>query len=277
MDTLAATCCDLVVRTSKGKGWAKGLSAAEDPRVARAAAAHRGLRYERRTPLPECKWFNGSVTTLPLCWSDPMAYIVGLTATDGCLVSSRPRIDFKSADRQLVETYLRVLGRTDRIVAAPTRAGGVVFVVQITDRSLYDWFRSVGLSRRKSLTIGRIDAPDQFLFPLARGLLDGDGSVVNRIWRADTTRRSNYYREFLRTQFVSGSRKHLEWLHERLCAALPIRGWIRGQRRRWVLGFGKGDSTKLLPRLYPDPDAPCLARKRAIWEAYQLRHGGCGE
>src|SRR5438045_5292094 len=97
VDTLAATCCDPVVRTGSGKGWAKGLSAGEDPRVARAAAAHRGLRYERRTPLTECKWFNGSVTTLPLCWSDAMAYIVGLTATDGCFVSSRPRIDFKSA------------------------------------------------------------------------------------------------------------------------------------------------------------------------------------
>lgn len=205
-----------------------------------------------------------------------MAYVVGLTATDGCLVSSRPRIDFKSVDRQLVETYLGVLGRADRIRAAPTRSGGIAFVVQVTDRGLYDWFRSVGLSPRKSLTIGGIDAPDQFLFPLARGLLDGDGTITNAIWRADTTRRSDYYWECLRTKFVSGSRKHLEWLHDRLRLALPLRGWItrKPYGRVWALNFGKADSLQLLPRLYPDPDVPCLLRKRAIWEAYLRRHSG---
>jgi len=203
-----------------------------------------------------------------------MAYIVGLTATDGCLVSSRPRIDFKSADRQLVETYLSVLGRSDRIAAAPTRAGGVVFVVQITDRSLYEWFRSVGLSRRKSLTIGGVDAPDEFLFPLTRGLLDGDGSIVNGVWRADTTRRSDYYWEFLTTKFVSGSRRHLEWLHQRLRVALPVRGWITPNKSAWELCFGKTDTKQLLPRLYPARDVPCLLRKRAIWDDYQIRHAG---
>jgi hypothetical protein len=136
IDTATARCCDLAIPPGPGKGWAKGLSAARDSRVARVAAAHRGLHYERRTPLTECKWFRGGVTTLPLWWSDAMAYVVGLTATDGCLVSSRPRIDFKSADRQLVETYVSLLGRNDRIAAAATRAGGVAFVVQITDRSL---------------------------------------------------------------------------------------------------------------------------------------------
>lgn len=260
--------------TGKGKGWAKGLSAAEDPRVARAAAGHRGLRYERKTPVTQCKWFTGGLTTLPLSWPDAMAYIVGLTATDGCLVSRRPRVDFKSADRQLVETYLRVLGRSDRIAAAPTRAGGVVHVVQITDRSLYEWFRSVGLSPRKSLTIGSIDAPDEFLFPLTRGLLDGDGSIVNGVWRADTTRRSDYYWEVLRTKFVSGSRRHLEWLHERLRIALPVRGWITRNDSAWALCFGKADTIQLLPCLYSDRDVPCLLRKRAIWDDYQARHAG---
>ena len=259
-----------------GKGWAKGRSAANDPRVANAAAGHRGLRYERRTPVRECKWFRGSSTTIPLCWSDAMAYLVGLTATDGCLVRSRPRIDFKSMDRQLVETYLGLLGRNDRIAAVPTQTGNLVYVVQITDRSLWNWFFSVGLTPRKSLTIGRIESPDKFLFPLARGLLDGDGSIVNGIWRADTTRRADYYWETLRTKFVSGSRKHLEWLHDRLRTALPLRGWItkKAYDGAWALLFGKSDSLQLLPRLYPTSDVPCLLRKRAIWDNYQQRHVG---
>src|SRR5437868_4855427 len=59
--------------------------------------------------------------------SDEMAYIVGLTATDGCLFTGRRKINFKSEDRQLVETYLSVLGRTNRVKQEKTRRGGIVF------------------------------------------------------------------------------------------------------------------------------------------------------
>src|SRR5437773_2773615 len=106
----------------EGKGWAKGLSAATDPRVARAAAAHRGLIYER-----------------------------------------------KSGDRQLVDTYLATLGRTNRVRTEKTRKG-VVFVTQFGDARLYEWLRAVGLTPRKSLTLGALDVPDSFVLPLARGL-----------------------------------------------------------------------------------------------------------
>src|SRR5438093_1908144 len=107
-----------------GKGWAKGLTAATDPRIARAAAAHRGKIYERRTPIELCRWNLAGYTTLPLSWSDEMAYVVGLTATDGCLVTGRRAINFKSGDRALVETYLRLLGRKNRVKSHPTESGG---------------------------------------------------------------------------------------------------------------------------------------------------------
>src|SRR5438128_12110992 len=100
-----------------GKGWAKGLTAATDPRVARAAAAHRGHQYERRTPFEQCRWQRASRTTLPLEWSDSMAYIVGLTATDGCLVSGRRQFISRSRDRDLVELYFRFCGGTNPIQA----------------------------------------------------------------------------------------------------------------------------------------------------------------
>src|SRR5678815_5336841 len=62
---------------SMGKGWAKGLTAATDPRVARRAEGHRGKLYVRRTPLEDLRWSARTATTLPLAWSDPMAYVVG--------------------------------------------------------------------------------------------------------------------------------------------------------------------------------------------------------
>ena len=210
-----------------------------------------------------------------------MAYIVGLTATDGCLVSGRRAINFKSRDRDLVETYLRVLGRTNAIRAEPTRAGGVVFSTQFHDSTLYEWFRSVGLTPRKSLTLGGFDVPEAQLFPLIRGLLDGDGSIINAVYRADTGRRNDYYWEYLVTTFNSASRVHLEWIAERIARATGLASKVQEVRRRiarpdrrpyFTLRYGKRASLILLPSLYP-PGSPCLVRKRAIWRAYASRHG----
>ena len=117
-----------------------------------------------------------------------------------------------------------------------------------------------------------------FLLPLTRGLLDGDGTITNAVWRADTSRRSDYYYEWLRTRFVSASRAHLEWLRARLKASLELRGWIVTERREnrpnlyFALGYGKHDSIRLLSALYADPTAPCLLRKRHIWEKYERGH-----
>lgn len=174
-----------------GKGWAKGLSKKTDARVARMAEAHRGKVYVLRTPFEECKWPIAGKTTLPLEWSDEMAYVVGLTATDGCLFSGRRKLNFTSCDRELVATYLRLLGRSNRVKEAPTRNGGIVYFAEFHDSRLYEWFRSVGLTPRKSLTLGGISVPDRFLVPLTRGLLDGDGSIINEVYRADTGRRSD--------------------------------------------------------------------------------------
>ena len=260
----------------EGKGWSKGRTAATDPRIARAAAAHREKKYVQRTPWSEMKWARPTYTTLPIEWSAEMAYIVGLTATDGCLITDRRAINFKSADRQLVETYLQLLGRSNRIGAERTKAGGIAYRVQFSDTRLYGWFQSVGLTPRKSLTLGAIDVPDEFLAPLVRGLLDGDGNISNAVWKADTSRRSDYYYEWFRTRFASASPRHLEWLKDRLERRLNLRGWIwqdltRGNGMGW-LSYGKRDSIALLRWLYSDPSAACLQRKRSIWDNYAARH-----
>jgi hypothetical protein len=270
----------MCVDTRVGKDWAKGLTAATDPRIARAAAGHRGKQYVRRTPPELCRWPVSALTTLPLSWSDDMAYLVGLTATDGCLFTRRRAINFKSGDRQLVETYLRLLGRTNRVKSHPTETGGTAYYTQFHDSALYEWFRSTGLTPRKSLTIGAISVPDAFLIPLTRGLLDGDGSVINKVYRADTGRRADYYWEYLITSFKSASRPHLEWLQARLSALTAQHGNLSELKLKvplpnrhpfFELRYGKRSSLVLLPLLYPR-EGPCLERKRAIWLDYAHRH-----
>ena len=211
-------------------------------------------------------------------WTPELAYAVGLIATDGCLTRGRT-ISFPSADRQLVELLLACLKKHNKISKFRTRIGNIAYRTQIGDVALYRWLEGIGITPRKSLTIGAIDVPDAVLLPLARGLLDGDGSIMNKRARADTKRCSDYYWEYLRTKFVSASRTHLEWLRGRIRDVLGIDGYIELARGRdghhdmYALRYGKRISLVLLPALYEDPVAPRLMRKWAIWAAYCRRHG----
>jgi hypothetical protein len=260
-----------------GKGWAKGLTAATDPRVARRAEGHRGKLYVRRTPLEKLRWSVRTATTLPLAWSDPMAYVVGLTATDGCLTHGRRRsINFKSEDFELVSRYLALLGWTNTIGVELTREGNVVYHTQFGDARLYEWFRSVGLMPRKSLVLGAIDVPDSNVSHLVRGLLDGDGSILNYMYEGTGKARGTY--EALRTVFNSASRAHVEWLRERLRSQLGIWGSIGTHQPSnrihpmHRLAYANRESSRLLPWLYSGLDVPCLQRKRVIWDSYAVRH-----
>jgi len=209
-----------------------------------------------------------------------MAYVVGLISTDGCLVNTGRHVSFVSEDLQLMETFLDCLGRGRRFRTEITPKGTTLYRVQMGDVGLYRWLETIGLMQRKSLLIGSIEVPDEFMLPLVRGLLDGDGTIINKVYRADTKDRSDYYWEYLQTKFVSGSRAHLDWLRERLARTLRLVGYLQGVRSgfgdrtgiAYELRYGKRESLTLLPALYADPIAPRLMRKWLIWDAYAERH-----
>jgi hypothetical protein len=207
-----------------------------------------------------------------------MAYIVGLTATDGCLYTGLTKINFKSKDRELVETYVRLLGRTNPIKTKPTRAGGVVHLVQFGDARFYRWLLSVGLTPAKSLTLGAIDVPDAVLAPCLRGLFEGDGHIQNFVHRPTRATYPDYEYERLWTFFNSASRPHLEWIQQRINALLRLNGHIEqlppreGRHDFFRLKYGNQESAILLPAMYPTADVPKLERKWVIWRDYQTRH-----
>ena len=258
------------VAAGGGKGWAKGRNAKNDPRIARAAAAHRGMQYTAHVTADRDGRRRGMQAFDPT-WTPTLAYAVGLIATDGGLVRGRS-LSFPSADRELVELLLRCLRKSNTISVERGEAGGIYYRTQIGDVAMYRWLVSIGIEPRKSLTIGAIEVPDKFLFPLVRGLLDGDGSIMNKVARADTKRRRGYRWEYLQTKFVSASRKHLVWLRARLAEATGLDGYLMTQKAKgrhracYALRFGKHASVRLLPLLYSDPTAPRLTRKWRVWE-----------
>lgn len=205
-----------------------------------------------------------------------MAYVVGLLATDGCLSGDRRHVILTSRDRQLVETYLACLGRPICLSTGRTRRGKLAYYAQFSDVDFYDWLLSIGLTPRKSLTLGPIDLPDAYLVPLVRGLLDGDGSIMVFRDRPTPTKYPNYVYERLWVFFLSASRPHIDWLRERLKEMVGLDGYVERivrKRRRdlFRLKYGKRESIILLRLLYSDPSAPCLERKRRIWTEYSSR------
>ncbi|HVE70852.1 MAG TPA: hypothetical protein VNI54_05740 [Thermoanaerobaculia bacterium] len=207
-----------------------------------------------------------------------MAYVVGLMATDGCLWGDGRHLSFDSNDRQLVETFLACLGRPNHYRTVKTRAGNDHFQAVFGDVELYRWLVPIGLSPRKSLTIGALDVPPDLLVPLARGLFDGDGSLSN-FTHAPTRAAAPAYRyERLWLFFSSGSRAHLEWLRTQLKTRLELDSYLEVQKARpdknefYRLKLGNHASRRLLRLFYADASAPRLERKWRIWSAYCERH-----
>ncbi|HEV2249856.1 MAG TPA: hypothetical protein VGT60_05050 [Candidatus Limnocylindria bacterium] len=210
-------------------------------------------------------------------WRPTLAYAIGLMATDGC-VADGDHISFPSADRELVELFAACLGKRNAISEYRTETGGTAYRIQFGDVAFCRWLAGIGITGRKSLSIGAITVPAEQLLPLARGLLDGDGSIINKRARADTHGRKDYYWEYLQTKFVCASRPHLEWLKAGLKNSLGVDGLIitrsarNGKNACYTLRYGKRDSHILLSALYRDPHAPRLTRKWTVWQRYLDRH-----
>jgi len=213
-------------------------------------------------------------------WTSNFAYAAGLIATDGYLTDTNT-VGFSSTDAQLVDLLERSLGRSfHRYSLAPEKqrpgdslhivARKTIHMARLNDSVLRDQLLSIGITRRKSLTLAGIDVPDTYLFDLIAGLLDGDGSVM-MLNAAPNGVHSAYRLTRLRLVFYSGSQKHVEWLQQRL-AAFAVRGSIHSARRNdhvlYHLVFSDRPAATILTNVYEDPRAPRLTRKRAIWERY---------
>ena len=245
-----------------GKNWAKGLTAATDPRVARMAATRRGRKrgpYRLRA-------------RSPLLWSPELAYAVGLIATDGNLSPSGRHVSVSSGEREVLETFLRCVDRRAKIGHVKGGFGTHGLRVQIGDVGLYRWLQSIGLTPRKSLTLGPITIPDDVLAHLLRGLLDGDGSIIDCTYDGTGKARGRRYRTLL-VRFNTASREHAEWVRHRISERYGLHGGLWCEDGMYQLTYAKRASRRLLPLLYPAPNVPCLSRKREVWRNFEREDG----
>ena len=214
----------------------------------------------------------------PIAWTPATAYAVGIAATDGNLGRDGRSVSLGSMDREQVETFLHCVGR---LGARISEQEGPYFRTQLSDRSLHVFLTEAGLTPNKSLTLGALVVPEVLFWDLARGLLDGDGSILNYVHNPIKKTYPDYSYERLQVVFNTASRLHAEWIQEQfrrrgISSALltTVRKTPEQSAARvlFVVRMGKHSSIAALASMYRDPSAPSLKRKWQKWDAFLKRY-----
>ena len=194
-------------------------------------------------------------------WSENVAYALGLIASDGSLSINGRHIDLTSKDREQLLNFMKCIDKEITISEKKSKYGPEpILRAQFSDVVLYNFLYSIGLTPRKSLTIGALNVPDRFFFDFLRGIFDGDGcfySYFDPRWKSSFM----YY-----LQFGSSSKNHTDWLQasiERLCG-------VRGHRvhtgregyKLYGLRYAKCESLVVIKRMYHKKSVVSLTRKK---------------
>lgn len=190
-------------------------------------------------------------------WSSNLAYAVGLITTDGCLSKDGRHIDLTSKDKEQLCNFLICLKANNKIRFKNSGRGKKYLRVQIGDVKFYRFLLDIGLTSRKTKTIGPIKVPKQYFFDFLRGHFDGDGTFYSYF---DPRWKSSY---MFYTVFVSASKDHIDWLRSSINSFLGINGHITKSVNASVyqLKYAKAESLYLLPKMYYHKQVICLKRK----------------
>lgn len=200
-----------------------------------------------------------------------MAYAVGLITTDGNLSSDGRHVSLTSADKQLLSTFKKCLGKNNKLYINPpsSLSKKTVYRVQIGDVVLYSWLERIGLMPNKSLTIAELKIPNNYFRDFLRGHLDGDGSLIYYKDSYNTKINPKYVYTRFFVYFRSASEKHILWLRGRISKILGTHGSIsalksktqKGSSQEFTLKFSTNEAKIIVNWIYYQQNLPCLKRK----------------
>jgi hypothetical protein len=195
-------------------------------------------------------------------WSPTMAYMLGVICADGCLVphaNGYHGLNITSKDLAWLEQLKLTLQALQQI--RPKRNA---YHFEVRNQVIYARLLQLGLTPRKSKSLGMPDVPSAVFGDFVRGYFDGDGCA--RTWQERRWGRSWQ----LRVTLTSGCLTFLDSLRERLRkeagTGFGSLGRIHGAFR---LQYTIRDSLRLHQFMYGGrASLLCLQRKRDIFERY---------
>lgn len=203
-----------------------------------------------------------------------MAYVTGLITTDGSLSIDGRHINLTSKDIDQIKTFIKLLRLKNKIGLKYSSYTGEkkYYQVQFGNIKLYRFLMDIGLTPNKTKILGALKIPDLLLADFLRGHLDGDGYTYSYF---DPRWKNSF---MLYTGFISASKKHLEWIRERIYSLYGIDGKLRFQgKSTYCLKYAKKSSVLLLRKLYYKKGLPALKRKRfKIQQALAIIHQTAG-
>jgi hypothetical protein len=177
-------------------------------------------------------------------------YTVGLIATDGNLSIDGRHISITSKDKDLLEGLKKILFLKLKLTRKARASEKVkkYFVLQIGDVKFYKFLLGIGLTQRKSLTLGEIKFPINFFKDFLRGVIDGDGNIS--MWK----HRDNGNIQWS-LRIFSASYSFVGWLKELMESEFKVKGKLYKVQRGnynplYTIKFGKLAAKVILEKCY---------------------------
>ena len=210
----------------------------------------RGTIDRRIKPIP-------FATDGPLFW-----YFVGLVATDGCLYQDGRHVEITAKEKAYLYTLRKTLNLRSNVYEKKNGRGQIAHHIQICSTLLYAKLIELGLTPKKSLTIGPLHVPDHGFADFLRGVIDGDGNI--RRWRHPTNAREQWV-----LRVYSSSKPFVQWLQEVIERLWNTTGILHLKKNPapyqpgYTLKYGKLAAKTILRQCYY-PGALALERKRKL-------------
>lgn len=191
-------------------------------------------------------------------WSNDFAYVIGIIATDGNLSSDLRHLNITSKDYEMLINCKKCLGIDNKIgtKSRDTSKKKNYYALQWGDTNFFEYLLSIGLTPRKSKTLGKLDIPTKYFPHFLRGCIDGDGSIY-----MSTHPESKHLQ--CQMKLYSASNLFLDWILECCRKSFSVAGGSISKTPSssvYSLKFCKSDSIKILGRIY-SKDVVCLSRK----------------
>ncbi len=196
-----------------------------------------------------------------LTWTNNLAYVVGVIATDGNLSPDLRHIHITSKDYEMVINCRKCLN-IDNKIGKKARGGSKekkYYVLQFGDINFFNFLLELGITPRKSKTISELNIPPKYFAHFFRGCIDGDGSIS--ISKHPESKHPQY-----KLRLCSASKSFLNWILKLCKLTFGITGGSISKGKKssvYTLTFAKSDSIKILRMIYLK-NVLCLSRKREI-------------
>ena len=194
-------------------------------------------------------------------WTNNFAYVIGVIATDGNLSPDLRHINITSKDLEMVENCKKCLGIKNKIGKKSREGSGdkKYFFLQFGDINFFEFLLKIGLTPKKSKTLGQLDIPDKYFPHFFRGCIDGDGSLS--ISKHPESKHPQY-----KLRLCSASENFVKWVLKSSRKNFNLTGGSITKVKKtsmYILLFAKKDSIKILKMTYLK-NVICLSRKQKI-------------